>query len=98
MAARFVLAIAADGKIRVMRQGREDVERLARVRRGHLRAVLAREGLPLRVAFGRHAELERGCARREHRVPDVVEIPPGELAFRHAAWRATHGAEARAFT
>src|SRR5512135_1369507 len=80
-----------------MGQPREQFERMARLRRAHLGAVLPPKRGPLRGRFSLLAELHRPDARREIGEPDVVPVLRGEFALRHAARRAPDGADAQAF-
>src|SRR5512137_372957 len=96
MAVRLVLAITPDREVRLMRQPREQFERVASLRRIHLRAVLPAERRPLRRRRRLLSELHRLDARREIREPDVVPIPRRELGLRHAARRPPDGADAQA--
>src|SRR5258706_9560448 len=95
MAARLVLAVAPDGKVRVAREEREHLERVPGLRPRHLGAVLLRESRPLRRRLRGEPQLHRLDTRGERREPGVVEVAPGELALRHPARRAANGAQAR---
>src|SRR5215813_5502876 len=74
MAARLVLAVAADREVRVARECREYVEGARAIRLRHLRAVLPEERPLLLVGAGYEAHLHRLDARREIGKPDVVPI------------------------
>src|SRR5262245_38018135 len=97
MAARLVLAIAADRKVRVLRKRGEHIEHPAVVRLRHLGAVLASERRPLRCRLRTLPQLHRSIARREVRKPDVVPVLRSELFLRHAARRAAYRPDAQAF-
>src|SRR5690349_2904867 len=91
MAARLVLAIAAHGEVRLVRERGEEREVVLGLRALHLRAVLAHERAPLRRRARRQPQLHGLHARREIGKPYVVPVPRRELPLRHAARRTPHG-------
>src|SRR4051812_22500317 len=84
MAARLVLAVAADGKIYMVRQLRQHVGRAACVGPRHFGSVLLRESRPLGRCLRRQGELHRRQARRERREPNVVIVAGGKTPPFHA--------------
>src|SRR5512133_1775975 len=52
MTACFVLAVAAHGQVRLVRQGRQQVQEPGLLGMAHLRPVLLLEGRPVLVALG----------------------------------------------
>src|SRR5690606_37320610 len=95
VAAALVLAVAAYREVRAMGQRREQVERAAGVRRGHLPPIGAEEAGPVLRCPGGVRELHGRRRRREVGIPDVVPVTPGELRARHAARRPPHRADAK---
>ncbi len=79
-----------------MRQEGEQVEQPRRRRLLHLRAISTLEPPPHAVVMaGLQGLGNERCTRREIGQPCVVPVLRGMLAFRDAARRAAHGAEAR---
>src|ERR1700741_752858 len=91
VAALLVLAIAADRKIRVVRQLGEKLEQALGGRRLHLPPIPLHESLPVPVSAS--DELR---ARRQVRQPDIVEVEARIVRLLHAARRPPHGAKAQA--
>ena len=95
--AALVFAVAADREVRMVRQLRQHLGRMARVRPRHLAATYFFAKLrPLRRRLRRQPQLHRLQARRQGREPHVVIVALRELALRHAARRPAHRADARA--
>src|SRR5687768_12480243 len=91
VAARLVIAVAADGKVRIERQRREKCEQALGRRGLHLAAIGAGEARPV-LLRARH----QPGARREIGQPDVVVVAARVIGLAHAARRPAHGAQARA--
>ena len=107
VAACLLLAVAADGKGAVLREGGQQIQGAAGGGLGHFLAEFAHELLPELVCLGLLAvvlqpvRFERGVhgvgLGREFGVPDVVVVAAGEFGLGHTARRAAHGAYAQAF-
>ncbi len=74
MAMRFAGAVAADGEVRVMRQRRECIEKMTRIRRLHLCPEPAHERTPRSQRGTRARGPHQLLTRREIRKPDVVPV------------------------
>src|SRR5574341_953930 len=97
VAARLVLAIAADREVRMMRQRGKQLGQAPRRGGFHFLEITTRKLSPALVRPGlSDRPSEERFARREIRQPEVVVIAPREIRLAHAARRAPHGAEARA--
>lgn len=98
MAAVLILAITADGEVRVVRERGEQVEEVGGVGLLHLGAEFSLEGHPsadvIAGAEGEGDKVGRGGQSGE---PDIIEIAFREVGFRHSTGRAADGAEAEAF-
>src|SRR5579871_1014578 len=92
MALRFVLAVAAHGKVRRMGQRGEQIDDFAVLRPFHLGFVFPEEGGEVARL---HHELESGGSRCEVRQPDI-EVHAA-LRLRHAARREPYRTDADAF-
>src|SRR5690606_18838344 len=95
MAPALVLAVAADGEVRVPGQRREQVERAARVRRLHLGTVAPGESPPAILARVRLEQGDGLLARRQVREPHVVPVVRRDARLRDPAGRTPHRADAR---
>src|SRR5689334_6275518 len=96
MAACLVLAIAADGQVRAVRQRREQLNEALGSRFAHLATIVARVLLPTRVGprLGKRPAHPL-LAWRQVRQPEIGEIAPGVVGLAHAARRATRRADAQ---
>ena len=94
MAARLVFAITADREIGVMRERGQHVERLARGRRRHFRAILSGEGRPLPVGFRGPGRVSSW--RRSARGPETRRRTSRGARNPSSARRAAAGAQCRA--
>src|SRR6185503_16493652 len=90
MAASLVFAVAADGKVRLVRQRSKQAEQALGGRRLHFAAVGLGHAVPVLQSAG--DELR---ARREVRKPQVVVVQLGVVVLAHAARGAAYGAEAQ---
>src|SRR6185436_14637831 len=98
VAARRVLAVAADTEARVLRQCGQQHDQSLRGRRVHLRAIFFCERRPPFVGERlRGGELEERRARREVGQPEVEVVEPREILLLHAPRRPAHGAQPDAF-
>src|SRR3954453_14684418 len=95
MTMRFILAIAANGKIRMMRQRGQKLDSVAVLWCGHFSAVLFYKLPPL----GRRRRLLRDfhCpeARSQVRKPHIIPVLRCELRLRHTPWRTSNGSDAQ---
>ena len=98
MTAGLFGAIAADGKIGLVRQCGKEVERSAVVRGCHLRSVLLDEGGPLAFCFGALRQSDRFRTGRKVGEPHVVPILRSILAFRDASRWPPNGSDTQTFT
>src|SRR5687767_489775 len=97
MAALLVLAVAADGKIRRVREASQEIQQTLRGRRFHLALVGFAVAAPARIGpWLRNGPAKQLLARRKLRKPYVVIVAPRIVAFLHPARRAAHGADAQA--
>ena len=74
---------------------REQIEHLAGIAIVHLRAVAAREFVPLRLAGSFFGLRNQRRARREIGQPDVVVVTRAEFRLRYATRRPAHRADAQ---
>ena len=98
MASLFVLAVAADGEVGVVRKGGEGVEEAAGIGFGHFGFVALREARPGFgiVERGLHGA-EEGGAGREVREPDVVPVVLRKPGLRDAARRPPDSSQSHSF-
>ena len=97
MTARLILAIAAHRKIRLVRQGRQQIEGPAVFRLRHLGAITFHESGPLLPGFSMQSQFDRLRRRRQIREPHVVPVARREFGFRNAAGRPPDRADAQPF-
>lgn len=97
MAAGFVLAITAEGKVCLVRKRSKQVKRSACVWLRHLGAKMLFECAPGLFVF-RGLRLGDQLGRRgQDRIPDVIKISACKLCLRHSARRTAHRTEAQPF-
>src|SRR5205085_2235644 len=94
--AAFVLTIAAQGKIRLMRQRGKHVKLAASIGNAHLPPELAREHGPCPVVLSVQRFAYQPRAWRQIRKPYIVIIELRKVALRNAARRAPNGSEPQA--
>jgi hypothetical protein len=93
--ARFILAVTADGKVGLQREGGEQVEQMCGFGLLHLGAKLPHKGLPpTRIVAGAQRKGDQIRCGRQRGQPNVVEIAPGEIGFGNAARRTADRADA----
>ena len=90
--------VAADGKIRVLRERRQKVECPDVVQGCHFGSVFLYERGPLAFSLGILRQFDGFRTWREIREPHVVPIVRSVLTLRNASRRAPNGADAQAFT
>lgn len=95
VAAGFILAVAADREIGVLRQSGEQIKQSPGMRAAHFGAVTAHEMCPLGFAGSVQTDTDGLCARGKVRAPHVVPVLRRELALGHAPRRAAHGTDSR---
>src|SRR5215510_13788915 len=96
MTSRFVCAIAADRKIRDVRERCEQIEQVARVGTLHLAQILPRKRLPARgIICCLLSDFQQRLAGRHAGHPDVVDVLQGERLLTHAARWPTDRAQAK---
>ncbi len=93
----FIGAIASDREIGLMRQRRQQIERMPRARRGHFAPVLSCESAPVPCGSCGQRPLEQFLAWRQRRQPHIVKILRGVLGLENAPRRTSYGADAQAF-
>src|SRR6476660_422728 len=96
VAARLVVAVAADREVGGVRKLREQVDRARVVGARHLCAVLADEDLPPLRRRRLLPDLQRRDAGRQVRIPDVIPIVGGKALLRDSARRPSHGTDPQA--
>jgi hypothetical protein len=94
MAACFILAVAPDREIALMRKERQQIKRSADFWSSHLGSVFLDESSPQGGRTCNLPELHSFSARSEIRKPHVVPILRSELGLWHPPWRTTHSSDA----
>src|SRR5687767_6002360 len=97
VAARLVLAIAADREVGPARQRGQEVERLRGLGSLHFGAVAPGEAPPSGRTVDAPPKLQRRMAGRQHREPDVVPVAGGEPGLGDATRGPAHGPEPQDF-
>jgi len=95
MAARLILAITANGKIRLLRQCRKQIEDSAVFRISHLATIALYEGGPPTIVCSGECNLFRRWRQMEQ--PDVVPVALRELRLGHPARWAPHRTDTQTF-
>src|SRR5690349_3965729 len=90
MATRLVLAIAANGEIRLVRQRGEQIKHAAVIGPRHFGTITPRKCRPLAGRMTRQGEFYGVRGRCEVRQPDVVPVARREPRLRNAARRPPH--------
>src|SRR5258708_1100533 len=98
MATRFILAVAAEREICVVRQCCQHLDGARCIGLRHLGPVALGKACPLRGVAGLPSELHRLDARCQVGIPNVVPVPTGELRLRNATRWSPHRTDSRPFS
>src|ERR1044071_288341 len=94
----FILAIATDRKVGLVRKRREERDSMMIFRSRHLGSVFSCEFIPLTRSLCIQPQFHRWRTRRKIGKPDVVPVLGCKLTLRHSSWRTANGSDPKSFS